>query len=647
MKLHTKLVLSLLAGLIAVVLTAQCFQYITITKLASDLSSTSISILEKRESEFAHDMHRSAERAVAGSLERGEMEKFSDLLTALNEIEGLIEFSLFDRDGIVKFSSDSKSIGNKIPKNVKQLMENEKKEIYAFESSDAIEIFKSQKVNHDCIRCHTSWQPGESGGITHFRFSNEALKNANRKASIAISHMKRIILLSSFIVVVFLIMVMSISTYVLVRKFVSLPLGKTVEMLKDIAEGEGDLTKKLEINSNDEVGEVAKWFNIFVSRLSDMIGKVREDIERLIVSSTQLKTISDDMAGKSDQMDGQSTVVQTSSENASASIRNIATAAEEVSAQVSTVSSASDDLAGNMNTIGSITSDVTETFHSVASAAEQMSGSVKSVAVAIEEMYSTLNEVAKNSGRGADMTSNASDKAGETSGIVNALGNAASEIGDVVDLIKGIAAQTNLLALNATIEAAGAGEAGKGFAVVANEVKELARQTAGATEEIREKVEGMQNNTDSAVFAIEAIVKAISEINSIMSTIASAVEQQTATTNEISKSVGEAADSATSVSKMVQDAAKSADKASENIQAAIKSGAEVSRNLEDVTKAAVAIAKDAAQASTETENVLKNVSDLNVAINATSDDAIDTQKQADDLAKLANQLQKIISHFKI
>ena len=647
MKLHTKLVVSLLSGLVVVVLTAQCLQYIAIRKLTSNLSETSIEILKEREREFASDIHRSSERAVAGSLERGEMEKFGDLLKDLNEIEGLLAFSLFDRDGVVKYSSNQSYIGREIDDRVRKVMEKENKELYTVESEEAIEIYKSQHVTHDCIRCHTTWKPGESGGITHFKFSNEALRKAHQKASDAMGRMKRTILFSSLVVVLFLVILMSISIYYFVRKFVSIPLGQTVDMLKNIAEGEGDLTTKLTVSSNDEVGEVAKWFNIFVERLSEMIGKVREDIDHLMVSSGKLKTISDDMAGKADQMDGQSSVVENSSENTSVSIRNIAAAAEEVCNQVSQVSTVSDDLARNMKKVGSITSDVTITFHSVAAASEQMSSSVKNVAVAIEEMYATLNEVAKNSGRGADMTRSASTRAGETSGIVNALGNAASEIGDVVDLIKGIAAQTNLLALNATIEAAGAGEAGKGFAVVANEVKELARQTAGATEEIREKVEGMQNNTNAAVYAIEAIVKAISEINSIMTTIASAVEQQTATTNEISKSVGEAANSATSVSRMVQNAAKSADDASENIQIAVKFGEDVSKNMEEVKKSAQEIAKDASHASMETETVLKNVADLNSAITATSTDAVDTQKQAEDIAKLSSQLQNIIAHFKI
>ena len=647
MKLHTKLVLSLLAGLVTVVLTAQIVQYGIIKKLAEDLSRSSLDTLEKREHAFALDMHHSVERAVAGSLERGEMDKFSNLLNALNEINGLRDFSLFDREGQITFSSDHSRMGVKISETIFETIKKSEDGLYKVDTEDNIEIYKSQAVTPDCIRCHTTWTIGEIGGITHFRFSNDALKKMNKEAAASISHMENLILLSSFVVIIFLILMMSGSIYYVVRRFISIPLGKTVAMLKDIAEGEGDLTRKLEIRSEDEVGEVAKWFNIFVERLALMLGQVQADIDNLSVSSTQLKTLSDDMAGKADEMEGQSHVVAQSSENAFERIKRIAMAAEGMSTRISGVSSASDELAGNMNQIGQVTTSVTETFHSVASAAEQMSGSVKNVAVAIEEMYATLNEVAKNSGRGADMTSDASVKADETSGIVDGLGHSASEIGAVVDLIKGIAAQTNLLALNATIEAAGAGEAGKGFAVVANEVKELARQTSGATEEIREKIEGMQNNTHAAVVAIEDIVKAISEINSIMNTIASAVEQQTATTNEISKSIGETSEAATSVSKMVQEAAVSADSASNNLQSSIQFGMEISKSLEVVSKGAVDIATDAGEASTETNNVLKNMSDLTSAINDTSKDAMITQKQSDDLSGLASKLKKVIAHFKI
>lgn len=646
MKLHTKLVLSLVAGLVVFVVISQMIQFASLKKIVSNFSEENINLLKSREKEFALNMYKSIERAVAGSLERGEMDKFSQLLIAQNQIKGLLEFSLFDQNGIVRYSSKDAFQNKKMPEEVQNII-NKSDETYLREAKDAIEIYQPQKIVPDCIRCHTRWKNGGLGGTTHFRFSTKALSQANEQSAQAISTMNKSIFWGSVAVVLFLIVIMSFSIFFLVRLFVSIPLGKTIEMLKNIAEGEGDLTKKLEVTSNDEVGEVAKWFNIFVNKIRKMIQDVQQDIQKLSLSSSNLKSISGEMAKKTDVMALQADVVDQAAEKTSLSIKNMAAAAEQVSSQVSTVSDSSESLASNMDNIGSATSVISNNLNTVAGAAEEMSHAVNNVATSIEEMYASLNEVAKNSGRGADMTGDASEKADETSNIVNALGDAAKEIGDVVDLIKGIAAQTNLLALNATIEAAGAGDAGKGFAVVANEVKELARQTAGATEEIREKVEGMQNNTNAAVNAIGDIVTSISEINTIMSTIASAVEEQTATTNEISKSISSTVESARSVTGNVHEAATSANETSDNLQNAIKLGIHVSENLAEVAKAAVTIAKDASQAFQETDKVSKNVTDLNESIDETSKGAASTNEHAEKQAALTVKLKNVIGQFKI
>ena len=262
-------------------------------------------------------------------------------------------------------------------------------------------------------------------------------------------------------------------------------------------------------------------------------------------------------------------------------------------------------------------------------------------------MYASLNEVAKNSSRGAAVTQDAADKAEETAKIVNSLGQSAQEIGDVVDLIKGIAAQTNLLALNATIEAAGAGEAGKGFAVVANEVKELARQTAGATEDIRDKIEGIQGSTRSAVEAINLIVAVTGEINTIMGTIASAVEEQTATTNEISKSLSESASAASSVSKNVHEAARHAAATSKTVKTVIDSELEVNRNLEELNRYAGSIAADAADAALSTDNVSESVSSVSRSSSFTAEQAKTVLVSSGKLADLAVQLESLVQQFKV
>ena len=194
----------------------------------------------------------------------------------------------------------------------------------------------------------------------------------------------------------------------------------------------------------------------------------------------------------------------------------------------------------------------------VSAASEQISRNVASVASASEEMQASIREIAKNANDSARVAKSAVTMAQSTNDTMKKLGESSREIGNVIKVITSIAQQTNLLALNATIEAARAGEAGKGFAVVANEVKELAKQTAKATEEISQRIEAIQGDTKGAVTSIEEIGAIIDQINAISNSIASAVEEQTVTTNEISRSVSEAAQGIDEIAKNISGVAVSA-----------------------------------------------------------------------------------------
>ncbi|MBF0103573.1 MAG: methyl-accepting chemotaxis protein [Desulfobacterales bacterium] len=424
------------------------------------------------------------------------------------------------------------------------------------------------------------------------------------------------IILKIIIAAVFILFAGSVIIF-LFANTITHQLNKVVELAHKISQG--DLTTVIEVHTNDEVGTVISSLNKAVEKIRSIIIELTETSGKLNQSSQMMNDTSKGLDVQAIEMNNQSHDASSATEMTSASIRSIAAAAEQMSAQLSTVATSSNQVSNNLQNIDS--------------AASNVSNSVHAVATAIEEMYATLNEVAKNSTRGASVTNEASTKADNTSDIVNRLSEAAKEIGAIVDLIKGIASQTNLLALNATIEAAGAGDAGKGFAVVANEVKELARQTASATEDIRSKIEGMQSNTASAVHAISEIVRIITEINSIMSTIASAVEEQTVTTNEISKNIS--------------STASAADLSSKSVQEVVTVEREVTRNIQEVSQAALSIAHDASVASNKTDKATQSVLGLNTSIKTTTEGASMIKKQSVSLSEFSRQLQDIILQFKV
>jgi len=223
-----------------------------------------------------------------------------------------------------------------------------------------------------------------------------------------------------------------------------------------------------------------------------------------------------------------------------------------------TLGAASEELAANSQQMVGNAEETATQAGVVAAAAEQVSKNVQTVASGTEEMSASIKEIAKNAQDAAKVSTVAVKAAETTRATISKLGESSAEIGKVIKVITSIAQQTNLLALNATIEAARAGEAGKGFAVVANEVKELAKETARATEDISQKIEAIQSDTKSAIAAIAQISDVINKISDYQNTIASAVEEQTATTNEISRNVAEAAKGSTEIAQNITGVANTA-----------------------------------------------------------------------------------------
>jgi methyl-accepting chemotaxis protein len=256
-----------------------------------------------------------------------------------------------------------------------------------------------------------------------------------------------------------------------------------------------------------------------------------------------------------------------------------------VSQNSQALSAASDELSANSQQMVSNAEETSTQAGVVSAAAEQVSKNVQTVAAATEEMSASIREIAKNAQDAAKVAGAAVKAAHSTNTTITKLGESSAEIGKVIKVITSIAQQTNLLALNATIEAARAGEAGKGFAVVANEVKELAKETAKATEDISQKIEAIQGDTKSAVTAIAEIGAIINKINDYQNTIASAVEEQTATTNEITRNVSEASKGSAEIAQNiigVADAAKSTSSGATDTQRASGELSRMASELQDI-----------------------------------------------------------------
>lgn len=222
------------------------------------------------------------------------------------------------------------------------------------------------------------------------------------------------------------------------------------------------------------------------------------------------------------------------------------------------MSSASAGIGSVSTQLASTAEETSVQSHIVSNAAEELGANMAAVAAAVEQMQAAVSEIASNSGEASQVAANAVGTIKTTNERVTALGVASEEIGRVIDVITSIAEQTNLLALNATIEAARAGEMGKGFAVVANEVKDLAQETASATEEIKTRVNAIQGETTDTVTAIAEVAQVISRINEMQTTIAAAVEEQTAVTSEISQNVHEAATAAAEIARNITGVAEAA-----------------------------------------------------------------------------------------
>ncbi len=407
-----------------------------------------------------------------------------------------------------------------------------------------------------------------------------------------------------------------------IGRSINRPLGEAVAALRDIAEGEGDLTRRLATGSNDEVGEVTRWFNTFVEKIHALISEVSSiafEMHSGSNSAATLATVASELREGSQALDEQATAVEGTAGEMSSNISRVAAASEQSSMNVRSVAASVEELSANLTSMSESSNGLSESVAAVASSISSMSGS--------------LSGVSESCGEAMNVARRASEAAQQTSSTLGLLDESAAEIGKVVSVISGISAQTNLLALNATIEAASAGDAGRGFAVVANEVKELAKQTGGATEEIRSTIEVMQSNSREAVAAIQQIVDVVAQINEISGTITDSVsgEQQ----------------NATRITESIDASAKAASTIGQNVKEGSQGATLVARNAEELALASSEIAESVAEVSDGSGQVSAKMSEMARIAQQASSGATKVDDTSRAMAALSEQLNDIVGRFRL
>ena len=436
-----------------------------------------------------------------------------------------------DKTKILKLNGHMFEFSKKILKEKTGLM------VYDFKGAEKISVFKQEK--------ELGWITVISAPSMEVFSAAETLRN-------------RLFMIAALTMGIIGVVVLALTQTMVVKRIENI-----ADRMNDIAQGEGDLTMRMHIQSGDEIGVLAVGFNTFVEKLQGLIQEIVGKTEILDTSTTDLSGITRKMTQTSVDMSGKALSVSTS--------------------------------AGELNTH----------MGGVSAAMSQSSAGTGMIASAAEEMTATISEIADNAGRAREVTTHAASKASGVAKRVEELAAAARDIGVVTETISEISDQTNLLALNATIEAARAGDAGKGFAVVAGEIKELARQTAEATGEITNRIRGIQSSTDNASTDIAEIDSIITNVNEIVSGIAASVEEQSVTTREI-------ADNVAQTSMGIEEVSGTINKSSEETHAISLDIEEVNQNARFLTENSQRVQNDSEKLSSLSDEMASLVAQFKV-----------------------------------
>lgn len=403
-------------------------------------------------------------------------------------------------------------------------------------------------LSEDCLSCHGDPAKSPTGdGRDVLGFPMEGWKAGEvRGAFILRSPVKPIndtALQATFVTVMWtlpVVVVVLVGSFWLINRAIGQPVEAAFSLAEQVAKG--DLTVKMKVGGRDELAQLGRALNETTTQLSQTVANIQ-------ATALDLERAANELA-------------QTAASQAAG--------AEQMTTQAHSVASAGEEVAANAKTMTGLS--------------EQIRNQASTVAAAVEEMSASIREVAQNCAKESEIAAKADRQASEAKELMGSLQRSAQQIQKIVDLINQIAGQTNLLALNATIEAASAGEAGRGFAVVANEIKQLARQSASASEDIRKQIANIQSDSASAAAAMDEVALVIAEVSRIATTIASTVEEQSATVSEIAKSLQALSHSTEELNSNLTFTASGAEDVSRNISGVSSAAAEAARSAESVRK---------------------------------------------------------------
>ncbi len=395
------------------------------------------------------------------------------------------------------------------------------------------------------------------------------------------------------------------------------PIGRGVELSEAIARG--DLTQRLNLKQNDEIGRLTQAMDKAAGAFSKTIGDIRGASDGVAASGSELTMVSHQLLAQSEEMSAQAGHVAEAGAGASAAIESMAAAAEQVSVNVASISSASEEISVNAR--------------AVSASAQTTAQNLAAVAGGVRQAIAAFEQISRDAREGSQVASQALQMSGQATTAMNALDRASGEISKVTETIKMIALQTNLLALNATIEATSAGEAGKGFAVVAHEIKELAHQSGQAAGDIARRIEDVQAGTREAVRVIQGVAEIISRINTSAGRISEAVGQQTQAANVSAGNLSQASGGVEHIASSIAEVAQGA--------------TDMSRNTAEAAQGANDVSRNAAEAARGVKDISTNIQGVSQATRDNTASAQQVSAAAERLAAVAAKLKQQVGVFRI